>query len=159
MRNLLSYTRTTPLLRPLIVLSLVVLIFGCIFSFPRLIYPSLTDENLRDRGVREPKDRVTLQNERLKLQNDARATLLQGVGGAVLLLGAYFTWRQLQASRETQITDRFTRTIDQLGSERSRLEQRIGGIHAMGRIAKDSPADQSTIIRVLASYHCGKQMV
>jgi hypothetical protein len=40
----------------------------------------------------------------------------------VLLAGLYFTWRQLAAttrsvevSQEGQITDRFTRAIDQLG--------------------------------------------
>jgi hypothetical protein len=38
-----------------------------------------------------------------------RTTLLQGVGGAAVLVGAYFTWRQLQTSREGQITERFTR--------------------------------------------------
>jgi hypothetical protein len=34
------------------------------------------------------------------LQNEAGATLLQGLAGGVLLLGAYFTWRQLQLSRQ-----------------------------------------------------------
>ena len=38
--------------------------------------------------------------ERAKAINDVRGTLLQGIGGAVLLLGAYFTYRQLQTGRD-----------------------------------------------------------
>src|SRR5690348_12266081 len=40
----------------------------------------------------------------LTVQNQVRTTLLQGLGGVALLLGAYFTWRQLRIAREGQIT-------------------------------------------------------
>ena len=73
--------------------------------------------------------------ERAKAINDVRATLLQGIGGAVILLGAHFTYRQLQIGREQlqiaqqgQVTDRFTRAIDQLGH--AELDVRLGGIYA-----------------------------
>jgi hypothetical protein len=39
----------------------------------------------------------------------------QILGGAALLSGLYSTWRTLQVNREGQITERFTRAIDQLG--------------------------------------------
>ena len=39
----------------------------------------------------------------------------QVLGGTALLSGLYFTWRTWQTNREGQITDRFTRAIDQLG--------------------------------------------
>ena len=42
--------------------------------------------------------------EGLTVQNQVRTTLLQGLGGAVLLVGAYFTYRQLRTAREGQIT-------------------------------------------------------
>ena len=35
------------------------------------------------------------------------------------IIGGYFAWRNLRVANESQITDRFTRAIDQLGSERS----------------------------------------
>ncbi|MDQ0693752.1 hypothetical protein [Streptomyces sp. EN16] len=61
--------------------------------------------------------------DRLKAVNDVRTTLLQMVGGLVVLFGAYATWRQLRVSqdglRATQggyVTDRFSRAVDQLGS-------------------------------------------
>jgi len=44
---------------------------------------------------------------------------LQGLGGAVLLVGAYLTYRQLGTAREGQITERFTCLLD-LRERRSR---------------------------------------
>jgi hypothetical protein len=86
----------------------------------------------------------------LTVQNQVRTTLLQGLGGVALLLGAYFTWRQLRIAREGQITERFTRAIDQLGHDH--LDVRLGGIYALERIARDSPADRATIGEVLTAF-------
>jgi phosphate/sulfate permease len=36
--------------------------------------------------------------------NEARAMLIQALGGLALLAGAFFTWRQLSVTREGQIT-------------------------------------------------------
>jgi hypothetical protein len=92
-----------------------------------------------------------------KAINDVRATLLQGIGGAVILLGAYFTYRQLQTNREQlqiaqqgQVTERFTRAIDQLGH--AELDVRLGGIYALERIANDSEDDRTTIAEVLTAF-------
>ncbi len=86
----------------------------------------------------------------LRAQNEVRTTLLQGLGGIVVLVGAYFTYRQLHTSREGQITERFTRAIDQLGHPQ--LDVRLGGIYALERIARDSPADRTTIGEILTAY-------
>src|SRR5829696_4712623 len=57
----------------------------------------------------------------------------------------------LRQAEQGQITERFTRAIDQLGSEK--LELRLGGIYALERIAKDSPErDYSTVMEVLTAY-------
>jgi hypothetical protein len=95
--------------------------------------------------------------DKAKAMNDVRATLLQGIGGAVILLGAYFTYRQLQTGREQlqiaqqgQVTERFTRAIDQLGHPE--LDVRLGGIYALERIANDSPNDRATIAEVLTAF-------
>ena len=82
---------------------------------------------MRFTGV-APDRRIELETNRLKLQNDARATLLQALAGG-LLLGAYFTW-QMRVTREGQITDRYTKAVDQLGSQH--LDVRLGGIYALG---------------------------
>lgn len=79
------------------------------------------------------------------------------VGGSALLFGLYFTARNLQVSQHTlqvsqegQITERFTRAIDQLGSDK--IEIRLGGIYALERIARDSERDHSPIMEVLTAY-------
>jgi uncharacterized protein YjbI with pentapeptide repeats len=85
-----------------------------------------------------------------KAQNEVRTTLLQGIAGLVLLVGVYFTWRQLHTAREEQITERYTRAIDQLG--KPELDVRLGGIYALERIARDSPTDRRTIAEVLSAF-------
>jgi uncharacterized protein YjbI with pentapeptide repeats len=56
----------------------------------------------------------------------------------------------VRISREGQVTERFTRAVDQLGSEH--LDVRLGGLYALERIARDSPGDRRTIAEVLTAY-------
>jgi uncharacterized protein YjbI with pentapeptide repeats len=137
-----------------VVVLLAVVLLAVVLEVPRLLYPPLPAS--RFAGV-APDKRVELETNRLKLQNDARATLLQGLGGVALLVGAYFTYRQVTNSRaqlhvaqQGQITERFTRAIDQLGH--NQLDVRLGGIYALERIARDSPDDQPTIGEVLTAF-------
>ncbi|MGW2343643.1 pentapeptide repeat-containing protein [Streptomyces sp. NPDC001661] len=95
--------------------------------------------------------------DRLKAVNDVRTTLLQVVGGLVVLFGAYATWRQLRvsqdglrATQEGYVTDRFSRAVDQLGSDK--LDVRIGGLHALWRIAEQSDRDREAVISIQAAY-------
>lgn len=78
------------------------------------------------------------------------------VGGTAILFGAYFAWKRLEVNQEGQITERFTRAIDQLGAThsdgRKNLEVRLGGIYALERIAKDSVKDHWPIMEVLTAY-------
>jgi hypothetical protein len=87
---------------------------------------------------------------RVSAANDIRTTLLQGLAGAALLVGAFFTWRQVQLSRHSLITGRFTAAVEQLGS--ASAEVRIGALYALERIAVDSREDRSTIAEVLCSF-------
>jgi len=48
------------------------------------------------------------------------------------------------------LTERFTRAIDQLGHVQ--LDVRLGGIYALERIARDSPADRAMIGEVLTAF-------
>src|ERR1700690_3552439 len=83
-------------------------------------------------SIQDVKDRLTLENEILK-------NLMQVVGGAFLVVGVYFTWRNTYLAKEGQLTDRFNKAIDHLGDEK--VEIRLGGIYALARIANDSPKD------------------
>ncbi|MFF4508406.1 hypothetical protein [Streptomyces sp. NPDC001401] len=82
--------------------------------------------------------------------NDIRTTLLQGLAGIALLIGAFFTWRQLQVTSQGQITQRFTTAVEQLGSPSP--DVRFGAIFALERIADDSPYDRITIAEVLCAF-------
>src|SRR5215216_6206665 len=83
-------------------------------------------------------------------------TLAQILAGTALLSGLYFTWRTLQVNREGQITERYTRAIDQLGKtdgEGNKLfEIRLGGIYALERIARESEEDYWPIMEILTAY-------
>lgn len=88
--------------------------------------------------------------KRIELEDKVRTTWAQILGGIVVFLGIYFTWQTLYVNREGQITERFTRAIDQLGNEK--LEVRLGGIYALERIARDSAKDHWSIMEVLTTY-------
>lgn len=102
--------------------------------------------------------------ETAQLVNEYRRTWAQIIGGLGLLVGLFLTWwrveisdQTLEATRDQQITERFTRAIDQLGKTDDngvpRLEIRLGGIYALERIAADSLArDYSTVMEVLTAY-------
>jgi hypothetical protein len=102
----------------------------------------------------------------------ALGLILAGVAGAI---GIYFTWRgqwltqraqeenqkytqeqltnaqkELHVAREGQITERFTRAIEQLGNKS--LDIRLGGIYALERTAKESEEDYWPIIEILTAY-------
>lgn len=114
-------------------------------------------------------------------KKEAVTALFQFLGGTAFLLGVYFTWQQLINSREElknsrdtlittqqgQITERFTRAIDQLGKEdgedeprgaktgsgyQKNLAIRLGGIYALERIARDHQPDHPAVMEVLTAF-------
>jgi uncharacterized protein YjbI with pentapeptide repeats len=85
-----------------------------------------------------------------KVQNDARTTLVQALGGAFLLIGLYLTFRNLQLTQDKQITEHYTRAVEHLGSDK--LAVRLGAIYALERIARDSERDHWPIMEILTAY-------
>ena len=97
--------------------------------------------------IPEAEARISSQIELIK----TLATIFLG-GGVLGTL--YLTWRRVNAAertievaREGQITERFTRAIDQLGSDKVSI--RLGGIYALERIARDSAEDHWPVMQVL----------
>jgi Pentapeptide repeats (8 copies) len=90
----------------------------------------------------------------LKARNDVRSALFAALGGAVALSGAftggYVGLQQLKVNRQGQITERFTRAIDQLGQQA--LDVRVGAIYALERIARDSKEDHGPIMEILTTF-------
>ena len=91
-----------------------------------------------------------------QLENSYRATIAQILGGSVVVIGIYFAWENLTTVREGQITERFTRAIDQLGAldqlGNTAIEIRLGGIYALERISTESEKDYWPIMEILTAY-------
>jgi uncharacterized protein YjbI with pentapeptide repeats len=97
---------------------------------------------------------------RLKAITDTRTALLAGLVG-VGALGTFWlnsrvyriTARTLQVTERGQVTDRYSKAIEQLGS--ATLDVRLGGIYALEQIAEESDRgeeDQVTITEVLSAF-------
>jgi uncharacterized protein YjbI with pentapeptide repeats len=110
--------------------------------------------------IKDPSKEATAKKDLLQ----ALAFIMAGVAGAI---GIYFTWRgqrltqestqeELRITREGQITERFTRAIDQLGKVDDKgkklFEIRVGGIYALERIARESEEDYWPIMEILTAY-------
>jgi hypothetical protein len=61
------------------------------------------------------------------------------------------TDQQLQVTEQGQITDRFGKAIDQLGSPTS-VDVRIGAIYELERLTHDSPPDQPAVVDILSTF-------
>jgi len=90
-------------------------------------------------------------SEHIKSKNEIMRTLAQVLGGAFVLTGLYFTAKNVFVSRQAQITDRFGDALEKL-SEKENILKRIGGIHALESIAKDSPRDYWRIMEIFAGF-------
>lgn len=88
--------------------------------------------------------------ERISLENEIFKNVTEAVGGAFVLAGLFFTARTFVLNREGQITERFSKAVEHLGS--AQLSIRLGGIHALARIAHDSPKDAQPIMEILCAF-------
>ncbi|MFI2764282.1 pentapeptide repeat-containing protein [Streptomyces echinatus] len=79
-----------------------------------------------------------------------RTALLAVGAGSLAAVGILYTHRTLHQNREGQVTDRYTKAIGQLASDKP-VEQ-LGGIYALERIMRDSVKDHATIVEVLAAF-------
>jgi uncharacterized protein YjbI with pentapeptide repeats len=91
------------------------------------------------------------KGSQLQTARDAAQGRLLTLGAGLFAAGALiFTARNYTLSREGQVTDRYTKAIEQLGSEN--LDVRTGGIYSLERVARDSARDQATVMEVLAAF-------
>lgn len=98
--------------------------------------------------VRHPK--LVIPAEQHKAVSDART----GVVALIVAFGALgslaYTIRTYRLSVSGQVTERYSRAVEQLGDDRTFV--RLGGIYALQRLMNDSRMDQPMIVEVLASY-------
>ena len=102
------------------------------------------------------KEKISLENDIITFKNNNYGLMIQSLGGIFFVVTAFFTWRNvitaeanLQATEEKLVTERYSKAIELLASEK--LEMRLGGIYALGRIAKDSEKDYWQVMEVLTT--------
>lgn len=79
-----------------------------------------------------------------------RGRTLAVATGIAALFAVYFSARNADTARQGHVTDRFSKAIEQLGSDK--LDVRLGGIYALERIARDSARDHPVVMEVLAAF-------
>lgn len=121
-------------------------VVAALILLPPLIAPELSDPQAQ-----------------FEVRDRARLTVATIVGGLILLVGVWMNWRRVGALEKQvataqlgQITERFTRAIDQLGAVRSdnavAPEIRAGGVRSLERIARESEEDFWPILDILSAY-------
>ena len=113
--------------------GLLVLVGWVVWRVPQALYAY----------VPEPKDRATAEAS-------TRTGMIAGLAGLAALGSLALTTRTYRLTQQGQLTDRYTKAIDQLGDEK--LDVRLGGIYALERIAVDSKRDHPTVVEVLSAY-------
>ena len=112
-----------------------IVILGAASILSLLVLWKIPQWQVRSLGTLEPAARFTSENE-------ARKTIAQVIAGVAILGGFYSAQRQLAVTQEGQITERYSKAIEQLGATdtlgHKRLELRLGGIYSLERIARDS---------------------
>ena len=126
--------------------ALALLALAAVTLLPPLISPDLDDPQAQ-----------------FEVRDRARLTVAAIIGGVVVLAGVYINWRRVSALERQvttlqlgQITERFTRAIDQLGAVRSDNEPapeiRAGGVRSLERIARESSEDFWPVLDILTAY-------
>ncbi|WP_158273877.1 pentapeptide repeat-containing protein [Micromonospora sp. RP3T] len=88
--------------------------------------------------------------DRLKAQNDVRTALLQASAGLALLGGLFFTARTVRLTRSGQVTDRFSKAVEQIGN--GVADVRVGGLYSLEKIARDSAEFRPVVTEMVVHY-------
>jgi hypothetical protein len=130
--------------RPVVLLAVVLLTAGALGLLLLLLGPVawlLAGDTVGD---------LPTGKEKANAINGVRTVLLQGAAGIAALVALWFTARTYQLSREGQVTDRFTKAVDQVAANTP--DQQVGGVFALERIMRDSAKDHAAVVDVLSVF-------
>jgi uncharacterized protein YjbI with pentapeptide repeats len=110
------------------------------------------------------KDILGFEKDKTIIQNGAYTNLVQALGGLVLSMTAWVGYqnfrigeknlrigeKNLKVSEDKQVTERFSKSIEHLGSDK--IDVRLGGIYALEQIAIDSDKYHWTIVEILSAF-------
>ena len=104
--------------------------------------------------VTDVEKRLTLEKDRLTLENAVNATRAQVIGGILVFFTAFTAWRNLKVTEDKQVTERFSKAVEQLGHSDEYV--RLGAIYSLERIANDSDKDYWQVMEILTAYVRGR---
>lgn len=124
----------------------------------------MVTKSRRSTRKQNPSGRRATTRSRRGLKGEGRhnwihsLTALAAVASAIVAFGGLYytnrnldeTRRQIEVSQEGQRADRFSKAVELLGSDST--DVRLGGIYALGNLARESPKDHVAIVDVLAAY-------
>ncbi|WP_170185243.1 pentapeptide repeat-containing protein [Saccharothrix texasensis] len=87
---------------------------------------------------------------RLPAEHNARLIVVSIGGALVVATGLLYTARNYRLAHRGQVTDRFTKALERLGSDE--LYVRIGGVHALEHVMRDSPVHHGDVVEVLVAF-------
>jgi uncharacterized protein YjbI with pentapeptide repeats len=112
---------------------------------------TVDNDNDKEKGILIlEKDVLIITKDEASARNAIYTSLIPVVGGTLFWITAYMTWRNLISSEEKQITERFSKATDQLGSDK--LPTVMGAIYSLERISRDSEKDYPTTMKILIEF-------
>ena len=88
--------------------------------------------------------------EKSKLENEARRTIVQVIGGIVLLCGLYFTIHQIEIANAKAEAEKLNAAVLHLGSDNEAL--RVIGVSELRGIAERNPNHQRLVAETLYAF-------
>ncbi|WP_157985316.1 pentapeptide repeat-containing protein [Lentzea terrae] len=88
--------------------------------------------------------------QRLQAEHNARLIVISVGGALVVGTGLLYTARNYRLAHRGQVTERFTKALERLGSEE--LYVRIGGVHALEHVMRDSSEHHGDTVEVLVAF-------
>jgi hypothetical protein len=96
------------------------------------------------------KDFLSIEKDTVNIQNGIYTSVVQAIGGVILVLTAYVGYCNLKVAEDKQVADFFGKAIEQLGSEK--IDVRLGGIYALEQIMNNSNEYRQIVIEILSAY-------
>lgn len=108
--------------------------------------PALLVPDLRDSAPAAPMSRA----ERATASHNARLLVISAAGALVVVIGLVYTARNYRLANRGQVTDRFIKALERLGS--GEMYVRVGGIHALAHVLRDSRDHHADVLQVLVAF-------
>jgi hypothetical protein len=83
-------------------------------------------------------------------RHDARLLVISVGGAIVVITSLLYTARNYQLAHRGQVTDRFVKALEQLGSDEP--HSRIGAVYALEHVMRDSARHHNDVSEVLAAF-------